>query len=249
MKVLGIIPARFASTRLPAKPLADINGKTMIQWVWEATKNSKLDAVVVATDHYDIYTHCRDKGINVTLTSDGHVSGTDRVVEVSRKPEYAGYDIYVNIQGDEPMIKSDDINDLVDTMKAWSEYEDDKNLVGTLVAPFMEHELQSRSCVKAFRRYNNTEILMFTRSVFYHSSPIGPDTGRFNKHMGVYAFPKHILETISELKDRTINEIAESLEQLRWMDNGIHIAGVNTSNKTISIDTPEDLERVRQILK
>ena len=249
MKTLGIIPARFASTRLPEKPLAMINGKTMIEWVWEATNNSNLDAAVVATDHYDIYTHCRNKGINVTLTSDEHVSGTDRIVEVSRKEEYAGYDIYVNIQGDEPMIKSEDINVLVDTMQKWSEYEYNKNLVGTLVAPFMEHELQSRSCVKAFRRYTNTEIIMFTRSVFYNSSLVSPDINRFNKHMGVYAFPAHILRNISEIKDRTTNEIAESLEQLRWMDNGIRIAGVYTDNKTISIDTPEDLERVRQILK
>ncbi len=249
MKSLGIIPARFASTRLPAKPLAMINGKTMIEWVYDAARKSNLDAVVVATDHYDIYTLCRDKGINVSLTSDQHVSGTDRVVEVSNKEEYKGYDIYVNIQGDEPMIRPSDINDLVDKMKYWSQYDNDKHLVGTLVAPFMEHELQSRSCVKAFRQYSNSEIIMFTRSVLYNTSLYGPDLSRLKKHMGVYAFPSEILVNISKLKDRTSNEITESLEQLRWMDNGIHIAGVEVSNQTISIDTPEDLERVRQILK
>jgi len=249
MKTLGIIPARFASTRLPAKPLAWINGKTMIEWVYDAARESNLDAVVVATDHYDIYTLCRNNSMNVSLTSDTHVSGTDRVIEVANKDEYKGYDIIVNIQGDEPMIRSKDINDLIDKMKYWAQYDKDKDLVGTLVAPFMEHELQSRSCVKAFRQYSTNEIIMFTRSVLYNTSRYGPDLSRLKKHMGIYAFPSHILGNISELKDRTTNEIAESLEQLRWMDNGIRIAGVEVSNQTISIDTPEDLERVRQILK
>ncbi len=245
MKTLGIIPARYASTRLPAKPLADINGKTMIEWVWEAAYTSKLTKVVVATESQTIFDFCKSKGINVVMTNENHVSGTERVIEVTQLEEYKGYDVIVNIQGDEPMIESKDINELVLSMENWKNVY--PNSIGTLVTLIQPHEYTQRSCVKAFQKENTSEIIMFTRSSFYNYDL--KDVNRFKKHIGIYAFPSKILENISELKDRTTNEIAESLEQLRWLDNGLSITGVFTSNQTISIDTPEDLDRVRLILK
>jgi hypothetical protein len=138
-----------------------------------------------------------------------------------------------------------EINELVLSMENWQNVY--PNSIGTLVTLIQPHEYTQRSCVKAFQKENTSEIIMFTRSSFYNYDL--KDVNRFKKHIGIYAFPSKILENISELKDRTTNEIAESLEQLRWLDNGLSITGVFTSNQTISIDTPEDLDRVRLILK
>lgn len=245
MRTLGVIPARYASTRLPAKPLAKINGKTMIEWVYDAAIQSDLDEVVVATEDIKIYDYCSTVDIRVVMTSPNHVSGTERIIEVTKMEGYDDFDIIVNIQGDEPMITPKDINELINSMKNWQSVY--PNTIGTLVTLIQPHEYTQRSCVKAYQKENTSEIIMFTRSSFYNFEL--NEVNRFKKHIGIYAFPSKILENISELKDRTTNEIAESLEQLRWLDNGMSIAGVFTSNQTISIDTPEDLERVRLKLK
>lgn len=241
MKVLGIIPARYGSTRLPAKPLIDINGKTMIEWVWAAASSSKLNEVIVATDHYDIYSLCKNKGINVALTSDKHVSGTDRIIEVSNKNLYKNYDFYINIQGDEPLIQSADINNLIESVLNQNQH------IHTLLTNLEEKDYKNRNSVKAYLNEENMEIVVFTRSPIYNPSQL--DLNRFKKHIGIYAFSAEVLRNISKIKDKTINEIEEKLEQLRWLDHGFKIRAVITDNKTISIDTKEDLNELINFLK
>jgi 3-deoxy-manno-octulosonate cytidylyltransferase (CMP-KDO synthetase) len=242
MKSLGIIPARYGSTRLPGKPLELIKGKPMIYHVWNSATQSKLDKIVVATDNSKIYNYCKSQEIEVVMTSENHNSGTDRIIEVMQMSEYYDYDVYVNIQGDEPMILSSDINKLIDTL-----YTESSNEISTLVTDLKSHELSERSCVKAFcQNTHGGLIYMFTRSVFYCKNI--DVIQQFKKHIGIYAFQRNVLLRIQTIKTQTQNEIAENLEQLRWLDSGLNVVGIYTSNQTISIDTIEDLNLINSTL-
>jgi 3-deoxy-manno-octulosonate cytidylyltransferase (CMP-KDO synthetase) len=242
MKALGIIPARYGSTRLPGKPLELIGGLPMVHCVWLAAVGSKLDGVVVATDNSKIFDYCQSQSINVVLTSSKHLSGTDRIIEVMEMPEYSDYDVYVNIQGDEPLLKSADIDKLVEAI-----YTNETSEIATLVTDLDYSEMKKRSCVKAFAAdIDNgqfSKIQMFTRSSLYRS-PIDTTEISFKKHIGIYAFRRSTLIKISKLVTQSENEIAESLEQLRWLDSGLSISGVYTDTITVSIDTPEDLKLI-----
>jgi 3-deoxy-manno-octulosonate cytidylyltransferase (CMP-KDO synthetase) len=243
MKSLGIIPARYSSTRLPAKPLAQIGEKAMVKWVYDAAIASNLDKAVVATDNQIIADYCVEHGISVVMTPEDCQTGTERVIQVANIPEYKTYDVYVNIQGDEPLIQPGDINDLLVSMQPWLKTYGE-NIVGTLVTNLDKHEALERSSVKALFRNSSSQISMFTRSAIYDYDQLVIENIR--KHIGIYAFTNKSLQNISKLKDRTDNEIAESLEQLRWMDSGIKLIGEFTNTKLVSVDTWDDLNKVKK---
>lgn len=231
MKSLVVIPSRYKSTRFPGKPLADINGKPMVQLVWESCINSDADEVVVATDSKEIYDKVSEFG-KAVMTSERHSSGTERVAEASKL--FPEYDIIINVQGDEPFINHEDINELIRSVKS------NHNGVSTFVTYLSEEEGLDRNVVKCLAKYNRA--MMFTRSPIYNQLK------SVYKHIGIYGFRKSTLETISHLKDKTKNEIAENLEQLRWLDNNIEISVTFTPNSSIGIDTPEDLEKALKLI-
>lgn len=226
-----IIPARWGSTRLPGKPLIPILDKPMIQWVYEECKKSVADEVYVATDDERIHRKVISFGGKSIMTGECY-TGTDRIIEASNG---LSFDILLNIQGDEPAITYKEINTLINLAKR------NPTAVSTLSSTLQEEDLNNRNVVKLVN-YNGS-VVMFTRSSSYVHSP------NVNKHIGVYAFPKDILNKISMLKGQSLNEVAESLEQLRWADAGIPFATADVFHKVKGIDTPEDIKIVENYLK
>jgi 3-deoxy-manno-octulosonate cytidylyltransferase (CMP-KDO synthetase) len=239
MTILGIIPARYASTRFPAKPLADIGGKSMIQWVYDQTsQSSKISKLVVATDDQRIYDHVAGFGGTVCMTSADHVSGTDRCFEALSKQKEK-YDYVINIQGDEPFISPKQI-DLVAGLL------DGDTQLATLAKKITEQEQISNPNVVKLVKSIHGEALYFSRSTIPYIRNAGNHT--FYKHIGMYAYRADILEKITKLPVSDL-EKAESLEQLRWLENGYRIKVAETNEETIGVDTPEDLEKAIAFLK
>lgn len=237
--ILGIIPARYASTRFPGKPLADIGGKSMIQRVYEQVKKSKLVTdVIVATDNQEIFDHVTKFGGRVRMTKESHVSGTDRCYEALTLQK-APFDYVINIQGDEPFIQPEQIDLLARLL-------DGKTEIATLVKKIEDPEhLFNLNVVKAVVAANG-EALYFSRSTVPHirNTPEADwmSKHRFYKHIGMYAYRTDVLKRLTELPVSPL-EKAESLEQLRWLENGFRIKAAETKTETIGIDTPEDLQR------
>jgi 3-deoxy-manno-octulosonate cytidylyltransferase (CMP-KDO synthetase) len=238
-KTLGVIPARFASTRFPGKPLVNIHGMSMIQRVYEqACQASLLDLVVVATDHPEVYAHVEAFGGAVVMTSAQHQSGTDRCAEVAT--QYIDYEQIVNIQGDEPFIQPNQINFLVERLRQIS------HPIATLVLPLFDAvTIQNPNTVKAIIR--NDEAVYFSRQPIPFVRGVEPmhwpNHAQFYKHIGLYAFERKTLLEIAQLPLGNW-ERAESLEQLRWLEAGYRIAVGITDQETFGIDTPEDLLKV-----
>lgn len=244
MKILGIIPARLASTRFPEKALVDIGGKTMVQRVYEqASKATSLEKVIVATDHEKIYNHVQGFGSEVYMTSPYHPSGTDRCMEALTKQEW-GYDYVINIQGDEPFIKPEQIDELARLL-------DRKVELATLVTKVKDKEsLFSNSIMKVI--FNNRhEALYFSRECIPYIRGVQREEWlqqhTFYKHVCMYAYRTDILREITDLPPSSLEE-AESLEQLRWLEHGYPIKIGITAYESISIDTPEDLERAKRMM-
>ncbi|NOU46752.1 MAG: 3-deoxy-manno-octulosonate cytidylyltransferase [Bacteroidales bacterium] len=244
MKTLGIIPARFASTRYPGKPLAMINGKSMIRRVYEqATKASLLHEVVVATDDTRIQDEVKSFGGHVVLTRTDHVSGTDRCYE-ALKLQNTDFDAVVNIQGDEPFIQPEQIDQVVSLLE-------NKNAgISTLAFRIQtEEELFNPNTVKVVFT-SSGKALYFSRHAIPYLRNIEPaqwlSTHRFYKHLGIYGYLTSSLKAINLLVPSTL-EKAESLEQLRWLENGIEIAVGITTTESVGIDTPADLEKVLKL--
>ena len=242
MKVIGIIPARYASTRFPGKPLADIKGKTMIRRVYEQAKLSKsLGDLVVATDDERIEKEVKSFGGKVIMTAMHHKSGTDRCYEALEKIGKDKWDVVVNIQGDEPFIHPEQIEKVVSCFTK-------KDVqISTLVRQIEEpRELQQASVVKVVRNTNG-EALFFSRSPipFIREDGGKPWTQKFGfmKHIGIYAYRADVLKELVALKPSAL-ELAESLEQLRWLENGYKIHVEVTDKESQAIDTPEDLQRI-----
>ena len=243
--ILGIIPARYASTRFPAKPLADLGGKSMIQRVYEQVKKSKLVAeVVVATDHAEIFNHVKKFGGNVCMTRESHASGTDRCFEVltQQKKEFS---YVINIQGDEPFIQPEQIDLLAKLLDGNAE-------IATLVKKIEDQEhLFNPNVVKAVVS-KNKDAIYFSRSPIPHIRNTKENEWllkhTFFKHIGMYAYRRDILKQITGLPISSL-EKAESLEQLRWLENGFKISVAETQTETIGIDTPEDLQKALAYLK
>jgi 3-deoxy-manno-octulosonate cytidylyltransferase (CMP-KDO synthetase) len=240
MKVLGIIPARYASTRFPGKPLVDIGGKSMIQRVYEqAKKCSALSEVVVATDDERIFNHVQQFGGKAVMTADNHQSGTDRCAEVAQKhPEY---NIIINIQGDEPFIDPEQIARVV------SCFGDADTQLATLIKMInTTEELYNFSSPKVIIN-KLSEAIYFSRAAIPHVRGEEPQRWLYHntyyKHIGIYGYRADILQQVTKLPVSSL-EKAESLEQLRWIENGYRIKVAETNLETSAIDTPEDLEKL-----
>lgn len=237
MKILGIIPARFASTRFPGKPLVDIGGKSMIQRVFEqVSKASGISSVVVATDHSGIFDHVKKFGGVACMTREDHVSGTDRCFEALTQQKET-FDYVINVQGDEPFIQPNQIELLISLL-------DGKTEIATLVKSIQsEEQLFNPNIVKAVIN-QKSQALYFSRSTIPHirntSDKEWLKKHTFFKHIGMYAYRSDVLEQLVRLPVSTL-EKAESLEQLRWLENGFSISVAETKTETIGIDTPEDL--------
>lgn len=237
--ILGVIPARYASTRFPAKPLVDIAGKTMIQRVYEQVKKSSLvNEVLVATDHDEIYKKVKSFGGNVCMTREDHVSGTDRCFEALSLQQNK-FDYVINIQGDEPFIQPDQIDLLAGLL-------DGKTEIATLVKKIeLQDQLFNPNVVKVVFAKTG-EALYFSRSTIPHLRNIAEENWlqqySFYKHIGMYAYRTDILQQLTGLSVSSL-EKAESLEQLRWLENGFKIKVAETYIETIGIDTPEDLQK------
>lgn len=244
MKILGIIPARFASSRFPGKPLIDIQGKSMLQRVYDQAKKCiELNDIIIATDDERISGHAKSFGANVVITKAEHPSGTDRSFEAYIKSGKQ-YDYIINIQGDEPFIDPSQISLLTDSC-------DGKTELATLMIKCNNHEvLFDIGEVKITLNANN-EALYFSRMVIPFIK--GVDEKEWHKHfnyyrhVGMYAYRTDILEKITKLKPSPL-EIAESLEQLRWLENGFKIKCVETEHDSHCIDTPEDIEKVLKLM-
>ncbi len=242
MRAIGIIPARYKSTRLDGKPLADIHGKPMIRLVYEqARKANLLSDVFVATDDQRIVQAVADFGGKAVLTSGDHRSGTDRVAEAAAS---VPADVIVNIQGDEPMIDPLMIDEVVEPFLAGTP----ARFVTLKKEVFHESEFSDPGVVKVVTGYDG-RALYFSRSLIPHPRNRTPHFRVF-EHVGLYAYTRECLLEFARLPLSPLEEI-ESLEQLRALENGIPILVVATQSRveSISVDTPADLERVREALR
>ncbi|MEO1258358.1 MAG: 3-deoxy-manno-octulosonate cytidylyltransferase [Bacteroidota bacterium] len=243
---LGIIPARFGSTRFPGKPLADIYGKPMIQRVYEQALKSDLDEVVVATDDERIFQHILSTKGRVVMTSAFHKTGTDRCAEVAALPEFVEFEMVVNIQGDEPFIQPEQINQVVGVLK-----ENDRFQIATLVKKIKNSEqLFNPNSVKVvFGREGRA--LYFSRTPIPHLKDVPRGdwlaVRDFYHHVGIYGFQKNTLLELTKLPPSNLEQ-AESLEQLRWMENGFEIGLQVTDYESFGIDVPEDVQNIPPFL-
>jgi len=237
MKIVGIIPSRFASTRFPGKPLADIGGMPMIQRVYAQAKQAKaLTDVIVATDDARIFDFVQSIGGKAMMTDVNHQNGTERCAEVART-NLADY--YINIQGDEPFIHPDQIDGLAAIL-------DGETQLGTLIKKLTDPTLLTSPNTMKVVFNKRMEALYFSRSCVPYVRDVPPAdwlvAHPFYKHIGIYAYRADVLQEITQLPLGML-EKAESLEQLRWLENGYRIKLAITEHETIGIDSPEDVER------
>jgi 3-deoxy-manno-octulosonate cytidylyltransferase (CMP-KDO synthetase) len=239
MNILGIIPARYASTRFPGKMLADIAGKTMVQRVYEqASQATSLTKVIVATDNDLIFNHIRDIGGEVVMTRPEHPSGTDRCFEALQQT--AGtFDFVVNIQGDEPFIAPEQIDTLTSVLTPDTE-------LATLIKTIDDYRTLTDIGEAHVVINTRQEAIYFSRSIipFVRGEAMENWLSKhtFYKHVGLYAYRSDILTAITKLPVSALEQ-AESLEQLRWIENGHRIRVAFTDLESVCIETPEDLER------
>ncbi len=243
MKIAGIIPARYGSTRFPGKPLADIGGKTMIHRVYEqASKAEKLSAVIVATDDERIINEVESFGGRAVMTSEKHGSGTERCAEVVERLENSGsqFDVVINIQGDEPFLDPSQIDLLADM------FSNDHVEIATLIRKISDTaDLENPNVVKVVTG-NDNQALYFSRSAipFFRGLPKEDWTDKhtYFSHVGIYAYRTPVLKKIVTLPQGKL-EKCESLEQLRWLENGLSIHVQQTDMESFAVDTPEDLSK------
>lgn len=238
--IVGIIPSRYASTRFPAKPLVGIAGKSMIQRVYEqASKAHRLRQVIVATDDQRIFDHVIGFGGEVMMTSEEHQTGTDRCAEVLSKLK--DVDVVINIQGDEPFIDPEQIDQVAEL------FEQKETQIGSLVKEIeVADDLFNDTVVKVVKTAND-QAVYFSRAVIPFVKGVKKNEwlqhGTFYKHIGIYGYRAEILNSISKLPQTNL-EKRESLEQLRWIENGYSIQLAETEHESNSVDTPEDLDRM-----
>ncbi|MGL4954709.1 MAG: 3-deoxy-manno-octulosonate cytidylyltransferase [Cetobacterium sp.] len=238
MKFLGVIPARYESTRLPRKPLKDICGHTMIEWVYKRAIKSNLDRVVIATDSKEVFDEVLSFGGDVIMTDANHLNGTSRIAEVCQK--ITDYDVVINIQGDEPLIEPDMINSLIDIFK------EEKDLkMATLKHKMKKKEdIENPNFVKVITDKKDYAIY-FSRSVIPY--PRNENLDIYFKHVGIYGYKREFVLEYSKLESTPL-ENSESLEQLRVLENGYKIKVLETPYEIIGVDTAEELERVRKYI-
>lgn len=238
MKFVCIIPSRYASTRLPGKPLCDIAGKPMVQRVYEqARKAEKLESVVVAVDNPRVYDTVVSFGGQAIMTREDHANGTDRLAEAVE--HFPDADVIINVQGDEPLIAPDVIDALCRV------FEEDSTLqMATVAAPLAKEEYDEPSAVKVVMNRNN-EAMYFSRSLIPYPRNAYEGIMKPYKHIGIYAYKRDFLLKYAAM-EQTPAEQVESLEQLRVLENGYKIKVITTNHQFIGIDTPEDLEHIRE---
>lgn len=246
MKILGIIPARYESSRFPGKPLIDIAGKSMIQRVYEqCQKSTSLDKIIVATDDLRILEHVINFGGEAIMTSDEHLSGTDRCGEVAEK--YPEFNICVNIQGDEPMI--DPLQ--IDLLCACFDRHQDIHIATLVKKISSDEDLFNENTPKVVLN-KQLEAIYFSRTAipFLRGSESNKWLERhsYYKHIGIYAFRSQTLAEITKLPVSSL-EKAEALEQLRWIENGYSVQTAITEKESQAIDTPADLQKLLAIFK
>jgi len=238
MNSIGIIPARYASTRFPAKPLVDIRGKSMIQRVYEQARSARaLDHVVVATDDKRIFDAVKAFGGEVVMTAEHHQSGTDRCLEAVLQMDME-FDVVVNIQGDEPLISPDQINLIL------SCFVQENTEIATLVKLIQDKKTLWDANKPKVVIDDDDFAILFSRQCIPYLRGVEKENWNeefnFYKHIGMYAYRLETLKEICKLKPSRL-EKAESLEQLRWIEGGYRIKTAITEEEAIAIDTPEDL--------
>ena len=237
MKVVAVIPARLASGRLPRKMLRPIAGEPLLAWVYQAARRcSLLDEVIVATDSEEILRFCKQRGFAARMTSETHRSGTERVHEIST---LVPADVYLNIQGDEPLTRPEHVESLIAVMQA------PEVQVGTLKTPAAEIDVNNPSAVKVVTD-STGRALYFSRATI----PFDRDGAKppYYKHLGFYGYRKEALERFVRWPESLL-ERSERLEQLRFLENGITICVAETPFDTVGVDTEEDLRRVEEVLR
>ncbi|MBL8012539.1 MAG: 3-deoxy-manno-octulosonate cytidylyltransferase [Candidatus Omnitrophica bacterium] len=237
MKTVGVIPARFQSTRFPGKVLALIHGKPMIELVWrQAQKCEQLDELWIACDHPDVYGAAVGFGAQAVMTSPDHPSGSDRIAEVVGK---MSCDLVVNIQGDEPFIQPEVIDRLVAALK-----EDSQSSMATVIKEiYSQEDLVNPNVVKVVIDHKQYAMYFSRSSIPYNRNAERPQGLKYFKHLGLYAYRKSFL---MEYKDwpKSVLESTEQLEQLRVLEAGYKIRTILTDKESLAVDTPEDLERI-----
>jgi 3-deoxy-manno-octulosonate cytidylyltransferase (CMP-KDO synthetase) len=236
MRVVAVIPARLASTRLPRKVLREIGGVPLLSWVYQGVRRcSSLDEVVVATDSEEIVRFCEQKGFKVRMTSPAHRSGTERVHEISTA---IPGDVYLNVQGDEPLTRPEHIESLIALMR------DPKVEVGTLKTPAAAVDVNNPSAVKVVTDRAG-RALYFSRATIPHDRDgVHP---QYYKHLGFYGYHKSALDNFVHWPESSL-ERSERLEQLRFLENEVPIYVAETPFDTVGVDTEEDVRRVEEIL-
>jgi 3-deoxy-manno-octulosonate cytidylyltransferase (CMP-KDO synthetase) len=240
-KSIAVIPVRYESIRLPGKPLLEIGGKSMLQRVYERVKEAyELDRIIIATDDERIESHARDLGAEVEMTFRSHRSGTDRCAQVAR--QFWSEDIVINVQGDEPFIDPASIDQMVRSMR-----EDDWIGICSMYTPLLdEKSALDPSVVKVLRNLKGN-ALYFSRQILPFYRDKDQTVKGWKKHIGLYGFRNKVLQEISSLPPSEL-ELAEQLEQLRWLENGYDIFMLPSAQDSYSVDTPEDLELARKMV-
>jgi 3-deoxy-manno-octulosonate cytidylyltransferase (CMP-KDO synthetase) len=237
MKVVAVIPARLASTRLPRKMLREIAGEPLVAWVYRAAKRcSAISEVVVATDSDEILTYCRELGFSARMTSASHRSGTERAHEIST---VMAADVYLNIQGDEPLTRAEHIESLLEVMRRPGVE------VGTLKTPAAEIDINNPGAVKVVTDSAGRALYFSRATIPYDRDGAQP---RYYKHLGLYAHTKKALDMFVSWPESSLERV-ERLEQLRFLENGVPIYVGETPFDTVGVDTEEDLRRVEEILR
>jgi 3-deoxy-manno-octulosonate cytidylyltransferase (CMP-KDO synthetase) len=237
MKAIAVIPARLASTRLSRKMLREIAGKPLIGVVYEAVSSSTLlSAAIIATDSEEIMAVCRNHGWNARMTSSSHRSGTERVHEISARESA---DVYINVQGDEPLVRSEHIAALLQVIG------NPAAQVGTLMTPAAPEDIPNPNAVKVVVDLSGRALYFSRATIPFDRDGSKP---RYFKHLGLYAYRKSALDRFVALPESAL-EKSERLEQLRFLENGISIFAGETRYDSIGVDTEEDLQRVISILK
>ena len=251
-KFIAIIPARYASTRFPGKPLVDIGGKSMIQRVYEQTKKSNVNRIIIATDSELILNHVETFGGQAMMTSEHHQSGTERCSEIAatllQQEHISEDDVVINVQGDEPFLKPEQINALMACFRKTPDFSHLKVKLVTLIKSVKYDEVASDPNVVKVVVDNRQRAIYFSRApIPFYRNAAESESAFCWKHIGIYAYRVKTLLRLVELEP-TLLEQAEKLEQLRWIENKITIRTCTTEDESISIDTPEDLEKISSLI-
>jgi len=242
---IAIIPARFGATRLPGKPLVALSGKPMIERVWARVRQAKkISRVIVATDDERILQAVAGFGGEAVMTRAEHRSGTERVAEVAATTVHGGEDVFVNVQGDEPLIEPAAIDSVVEAIES-----DEQTAIATLAVPITRPaDIMDPNVVKVVLDFDDNALYFSRAPIPWVRDRDAPVHARHLKHLGLYAFRRAALQDFPTLPLGNLERI-EQLEQLRWMENGYKIRVAETPHDSVSVDVPEDVTRVEQLLR